>query len=163
MGTDEFYRRVYRMFSTETPIAADCGKLCRSRCCRGGSEDGMILFPGEESISRTQVFLRVGQGEMRGINTGFAVCRGKCIRALRPLSCRIFPFAPELRDGRLGVRKDPRAKRICPLLTDEAAEYIQPSFIDAILKAFELLREIPEMDAFLQQYTAMMDEYEKFL
>lgn len=163
MDIAEIYRAAYGKFSKVTPIAADCGQLCRSRCCRGDSKAGMILFPGEEEISSAQRFLRVETAEMRGIETGFAVCRGRCMRALRPLSCRIFPYAPKLEDGKISVRKDPRAKRICPLLTDDAEEYIQQEFLDTIVEVFEFLREIPEMDDFLVEYNAMLDEYEKFL
>ena len=163
MDIAEIYRNAYRKFSKVTPIAADCGKLCRSRCCRGDSEAGMILFPGEEEISSAQSFLQVKKAEMRGIEIGFAVCSGRCIRALRPLSCRIFPYAPKLENGVVSVRTDPRAKRICPLLDASAEEYIQQGFLDTIVEVFELLREIPGMDEFLVEYNTMLDEYEKFL
>lgn len=164
MNITEIYRHAYRMFGSETPIAADCGRLCRSRCCRGSAGDGMLLFPGEEQVSSDQTFLKVEMREMRGLETGFAVCSGRCMRPLRPLSCRIFPYAPRLEGGKISVRKDPRAKRICPLLTEDAEEFIQQSFLDKIVEVFEfLLSAIPEMENFLTEYSAMLDEYERFL
>lgn len=165
MQISEIYREAYRMFGGETPIAADCGRLCRSRCCRGGDNDGMLLFPGEEQVSREQTFLTVEMREMRGIDAGFAVCKGRCIRPLRPLSCRIFPYAPRLEDdGRITVRPDPRARRICPLLTPDAEEFIEDSFLEKIVEVFEFLRrELPDMDEFLREYNAMLDDYERFL
>lgn len=164
MDITEIYRQAYRMFGGETPIDADCGRLCRSRCCRGDAESGMLLFPGEEQVSSGLTFLKVTQREMRGLETGFAVCGGRCIRPLRPLSCRIFPYAPRLEDGRVSVRADPRARRICPLLAPGAEEFIRKSFTDKIVEVFEfLLSEIPELENFLKEYGAMLDEYERFL
>lgn len=34
-----------------TPLKPfNCGKLCSARCCSGGDNDGMGLFPGEEEL-----------------------------------------------------------------------------------------------------------------
>ena len=34
-----------------TPLKPfNCGKLCSARCCSGGDNDGMGLFPGEKEL-----------------------------------------------------------------------------------------------------------------
>ena len=51
-----------------TPLRADCGVLCDKACCRGNDNDGMLLFPGEETVLKT---LEVLTGRL-------AVCSGEC-------------------------------------------------------------------------------------
>ena len=145
-----------------TPIPADCGQLCGGMCCQGGTGDGMLLFPGEkESLSGVK-FLRLVSRTLNGRPVSMAVCRGRCIRARRPLACRIYPLAPRLKDGVLTVAPDPRARN-CPLLNPRAGAPFDPLFVRAVSDAFEALRQDPAVDAFLTDYTIVLDEYEKLL
>lgn len=42
-----------------TPLKPfNCGKLCSACCCSGGDNDGMGLFPGEKSCSKTAKILK---------------------------------------------------------------------------------------------------------
>jgi hypothetical protein len=44
------YKKAYRLLEHSTPLKFDCGQLCGSRCCSGGNEAGMCLYPGEETM-----------------------------------------------------------------------------------------------------------------
>jgi hypothetical protein len=61
------YKRAYARLGRLTPIPADCGKLCGKRCCQGGEDDGMILFPGEEVASPLAVTARMMNGYAQSI------------------------------------------------------------------------------------------------
>lgn len=154
------HEKVRRLFNGLTPIQADCGKLCGKRCCKGGKEAGMILFPGERELLPPHFIIEKRQ--MGEIEVDFAVCGGHCRRSDRPLACRIFPFAPYYENGVLTVRPDSRAAWLCPLLLPEAAEFIDPAFLEAVQNAFLLLLKQEEMPRFLTMYTAMLHEYERF-
>ena len=153
------YKRAYARLRRFTPITADCGRLCRKRCCKGGMGEGMILFPGEPLFGSLSVTDKV----MCGFPVRFAVCKGRCKRETRPLSCRIYPFAPYLgADGRLNIIADPRAKYICPLLAESAQALISRRFLIAVEAAFDDLLYEENMIPMLEAYARMLDEYRRF-
>ena len=120
----------------------------------------MILFPGEDNLPAS---IRVSAREMNGYPVSFAVCKGRCPRDKRPLSCRIFPFAPYLdAHGRLSVIPDPRAKYICPLLAQIARPFINRRFLRALEDVFDGFLEVDGMRPMLEAYSAMLDEYRRF-
>ena len=154
------YRRAYARLGRLTPIPADCGQLCDKRCCKGGDGDGMILFPGEE-VPPTA--FSITDREINGHPVRFAVCSGRCRREARPLSCRIFPFAPYLNDeGELTIIPEPRAKYICPLLSEQALPMIDPRFPRAVEDVFIGLLELDGMRSMLEVYSKMLDGYRRF-
>lgn len=159
----DLYESAYALFDDLTPLPADCGKLCRRRCCKGDRGDGMLLFPGEEIFLRQTRLLRVKQLDWREGKANFAVCHGICRRNWRPLSCRIFPFAPLLdEDGKIQVVPDARAAYICPLLLPGAESFIRDEFKEAIRKAFTKLMMIPQMAEFLRCYALVQRDYGRF-
>ena len=157
------YQQAYCILANVTPLPADCGALCGSRCCKGDKSQGMILFPGEWEYLQSPSFLSCQKREMQGISVDFAVCNGHCPRNLRPLSCRVFPFAPYLSRGTLSVIADPRARYLCPLLQCDAEGLIQQGFCDSIHRAFAILRSDEMVSAFLQLYSNMLDQYRRFV
>lgn len=161
----ECYEAAYAAFDEATPLPADCGKLCHRRCCKGGSDDGMLLFPGEaEFLDGQQRFLKIRRVAWRdGTEADFAVCRGRCRREWRPLSCRIFPFAPTLTaDGEVRVIADPRALPFCPLLDEAAAPYLDQNFLRTVQTVFQDLLVLDGFPAFLGRYGAMLADYARF-
>ena len=152
------YHKAYSEIGALTPISADCGKLCGSRCCKGDQEAGMIVFPGEETLLRSHGFSLLPR-QMNGYPVSFAICTGRCRRIFRPLACRIFPLAPFFDNHTLFVAEDPRAQALCPLLSAHAVE--QP-FYDAVYRAFCVLTEDFAICEMLTHYTSMLNEYRVF-
>ena len=77
-----------------TPLKPfNCGKLCSARCCSGGDNDGMGLFPGEKELLESSTDFEINDSE-GNFGEPVVVCRGGCDRRKRPLACRIFPLFP---------------------------------------------------------------------
>lgn len=90
------------------------------------------------------------------------ICNSSCDRRLRPLSCRIFPLTPYIRDGKLKIILDPRAKAICPLavLNMEDLDY---KFVNRVELVFKMLIKNKLIYSFIQELSCMFDEtYEKY-
>ena len=134
-----------------TPLRSDCGLCCGFACCRSheGEETGMLLFPGEER-------LYAGLPGWRVLDAGgdrLIVCGGDCDRGERPLSCRIFPLLPLLREDGIHVVTDARALGTCPLRRDG----LSAEFVAAVKACGELLAAEPEQAAFLKRLTDIHD------
>jgi hypothetical protein len=158
------YKKAYRLLKDSTPLKFDCGLLCRSKCCSGDGDMGMYIYPGEEVMFKDhEDFLCIKQDKLRDTDVLFAVCDGKCSRRYRPLSCRIFPFAPYIDDsGRLTVIEDPRAKYICPLLLESMDLKIESAFKRNVLYAFRALIRDDEIRRFIRLFSCALDEYKSW-
>ena len=140
-----------------TPLRKDCGALCAGRCCKGGPEDGMLLFPGEEALypeNDLPIGWTVRDSEIRlpdrQAPIRLLVCNGKCDRTRRPASCRIFPLLPFVdEDGFVHADPDMRAFTMCPLLSSPDAPRIRPAFIRAVCGAFEAVLDQPGVRSLL--------------
>lgn len=138
-----------------TPLCADCGATCGGACCRPleGEPTGMLLFPGEEAYY-------LGREGYRMTDTDHGVlliCSGRCDRADRPLSCRLFPLLPLLRTEGVKVATDQRAKAVCPL-SRQGKEALAPEFVAAVRQVGQLLAEDDAQRAFLLRLTRQQDE-----
>ncbi|MBQ6384241.1 MAG: hypothetical protein IJJ42_11725 [Clostridia bacterium] len=134
---DQALEKARELLETLTPLKRDCGRLCGARCCASleGEETGMLLFPGEEACYAGKPGWKLKQAE-----TGtLVICPGKCERAERPLSCRMFPLLPErAADGSIRVRTDARARAVCPL-AKQGISAMDPAFTEAVRAAGEVL------------------------
>lgn len=149
------YDKILKIMENLTPLKADCGQLCGGACCKGDSNTGMLLFPGEESS------LTVIEGEN---GQRLAVCNGTCDRDSRPLSCRIFPFFPTISEnGKIFVEPDLRASRLCPLIEHIDEIEFDPKFFKAVKKVGKMLAKDDNCRRFLEDITAEIDEIGKFL
>ncbi len=162
---DNAVKNAYDILGTLTPLKADCGMLCGGACCKGGENDGMRLFPSEQTsfktvkIAETEVY---NKGINRKICTGktgdnatveLCVCNGKCNRTMRPLACRIFPLFPLiLKDGTITVAADARAYRLCPLVKKMPKNVkFDKSFVTAVRRAGRALyKKTPSVEIFLK-------------
>ncbi len=169
MNSAYIYLQIYRLFDSITPIKADCGALCDKACCKG-DDSGMYLFPGEEKVFsllkpgwitvEDSDFTYSFNGKNKHLKIAF--CKGECDRYQRPLSCRIFPLAPYLKDGKLEIIIDPRSKAVCPLgKTLKLSEY-DASFVRNVENAFCLLMKNKEFKAFMVEYSKYLDEFLRF-
>lgn len=157
------YRKAYRTLEHATPLNFDCGLLCRSKCCSGSIDDGMHLYPGEESMHKHQKeFLELREENFNDRMISFAVCSGKCNRRFRPLACRIYPFAPYIaEDGSLHIVKDPRAHYHCPLLSIE--EFMMSGiFKRKVRDTFHMLIQDPDIREYVADLSAVLEEYAAF-
>lgn len=106
----------YTLLGSVTPLNFDCGKLCNGKCCEGDEKTGMLLFPGEEAVLDENINIVTSNEGNR-----VAICNGSCNRAKRPLSCRIYPLFPLIKNENgneyIEVIYDPRAS--CPLCFGE--------------------------------------------
>ena len=139
-----------------TPLKKDCGRICGARCCCSleGEETGMLLFPGE-----AEAYAGKDGWEIRKTTRGdLLFCSGTCNREERPLSCRLFPLLPLIGDdGRIRVVTDLRARAVCPLAR-QGKSAMDPSFIEAVRQAGEILAAEDEQAVFLDM---LEDEQEE--
>ncbi len=138
-----------RLLEEVTPLKGDCGRICGAACCNSleGEETGMLLFPGEEVLYQDRPGWRLKKTE-----TGetLVICPGRCDRRDRPLSCRIFPLLPLLREESIRVETDLRARAVCPLAR-RGRGTMDPAFIGAVKEAGILLAEETAQRAFLNR------------
>lgn len=153
MNKEKVIKKAYKILENVTPLKNDCGKLCGGECCKGDSETGMLLFPGEEVFFKSNNDFKLTK---TSDGKNIVVCSGKCDREIRPLSCRIFPLFPMLVDNKIYVFDDPRAKGICPLLYDEMI--LDKKFEKAVYKAGKILTKNSETHLFLEQITEEITE-----
>ncbi|MBR4720626.1 MAG: hypothetical protein IK057_02560 [Clostridia bacterium] len=170
MNVEYIYLQLYRLFDKSTPIKADCGKLCKKRCCKG-DDGGMYLFPGEEKVfkllkpnwaktEKSDFYYEFG-GKRKNVPILF--CDGICDRYQRPLACRIFPLTPYInKDGKAEIIIDPRAKSMCPLSNTLDIADFDGGFVKNIKKAFAVLMRSKEITEYLKAYSEYIDEYKKF-
>ncbi len=158
----ELYKQIYRRFDELTPVPFDCGALCGKLCCQGDEESGMYLFPGEEKLFENNPNFTILPTDFRygKRKVKLVVCNGPCKREERPLSCRIFPLVPLYRKGcTLEIIHDPRAN-ICPLTHPAAKGCIEQAFFDEVEYAFLVLVKVPEVAAFLDELSYVLEEYQ---
>ena len=139
-----------------TPLKKDCGRICGARCCRplDGEETGMLLFPGE-----AEAYAGKPDWKLRKSAHGdLVICPGVCSRDERPLSCRLFPLLPLIRDdGTIRVAVDLRAKVVCPLAR-QGKSALDPAFVDAVREAGEILAQDDRQAVFLDQLAEEQQE-----
>ncbi len=138
-----------------TPLESDCGRICGAACCRSleGEETGMLLFPGEEDFYRDKPGWKILKGSAGNV----VVCPGTCDRRERPLSCRLFPLLPLLREGKVRTGMDQRARAVCPLFSS-GLKGISEAFRKAVRETGEILAETDEGREMLIKLTEMQDE-----
>ena len=152
---DDALFRAREKLNSVTPLKRDCGRICGSRCCDSleGEETGMLLFPGEDALYRDMKEWKILQAPA-GL---MVVCPGTCSREDRPLACRLFPLLPVIRDGRVRVVTDQRARAVCPLAR-QGLRAADPAFTDAVREAGEILAADREQRRMLEMLTAEQDE-----
>lgn len=114
----------------------------------------MLLFPGEADYYRDREGYRLvpcAQGTL-------LLCSGRCRREERPLSCRLFPLLPLVRENGVTLAMDRRGRGVCPLVR-QGMEALDPAFVAAVAQAGETLLAEDEQAAFLRMLTAEQDDW----
>ena len=143
------------MLENITPLNSDCGLTCGHVCCQSmdGDETGMLLFPGEEAHYENLPGYTL---KPAGLGT-LLICSGRCRREDRPLSCRLFPLLPVIREDGVKVAVDLRAKAVCPLARQGRAAMSQ-SFIDTVREVGRILADDDRQREFLLKLTRQQDD-----
>ncbi len=153
MQDNRMYKEAMEIIGELTPLRGhDCGKLCDCACCKGGEEDGMLLFPGEQ----TELEVKEADGGR------LAVCTGTCDREKRPLACRIFPFFPDIRGRRVKAVVDARALRLCPIAYHSENVKFDRKFVAAVERVGELLRRDDQCRQFMLETLEDIELTQKF-
>ena len=118
--SDKNLLEAYSLLRRVTPFGCDCGKLCGKSCCKGGENDGMVLFNGEKELLKGIEGFEIKKAG----GTEVLVCSGRCDRKTRPLACRFYPFYPLLRENAgktaFDVVYDIRGMSACPAVYERA-------------------------------------------
>ena len=113
----------------------------------------MLLFPGEEAYYADLPgyrLLHTPQGTL-------LICDRRCNRADRPLSCRLFPLLPVVREDGVKVAMDQRARAVCPLAR-QGKSALREDFVQAVRQVGNILCEDEEQRDFLLGLTRQQDE-----
>jgi len=142
-------------------LTTDCGAVCGGRCCQESADsEGMLLFPGEETLLSGEegYIIRPAEG-------GYLLtCGGTCDRTRRPLSCRIFPLFPYVtEEGRVKAVYDPRGYRMCPLVRECAHVPLSRDFVRAVRRVGRILMADPTQADFLRQNSREIDELNRLV
>ena len=147
-----------------TPLKTDCGRICGGAGCLPDEDGrgGMLLFPGEETLYEKlpEGFSIAPAAEIPGAL--LLTCGGTCARAVRPLSCRLFPLLPREKDGRVTAVRDRRGFIVCPLLPQGLSAF-DPAFCRAVCRAGEYLYACPEHRAFLTALHTLIRSFKEAL
>lgn len=166
MNISEIYKSIYNFYGDTTPLIVDCGKLCGGACCRSddNEETGMYLFPGEEKLFLDNPDFEIIDSEFfyDGKFAKILICKGVCKRDLRPLSCRIFPLIPYIKNENFKLIFDPRAKSICPLTELRDFSKLDQTFVKKTKKVIKLLMKFKRTRLFLEALTDILDDFLKF-
>ena len=151
----EALTRARALLEDITPLKTDCGLTCGHICCRPmeGEMTGMLLFPGEEKYYEGREGYRMTETD----HGTLLICSGRCNRADRPLSCRLMPLIPLLREDGVKVATDLRAKTVCPLAR-QGKDALDPDFVAAVREVGRTLAEDEDQRAFLIRLTRQQDE-----
>ena len=150
-------KKAYELMGENTPLSYDCGKICKGKCCKGDSDDGMLLFPGEEVFFENNDSFTVYYDE-RYENLAVR-CNGTCNRDERPLSCRIFPYFIyyDKNSEKVSTAPDIRALDFCPLLTEKYA--FDKKFLRSLRITAKRLMQNEEMKGFLCKISEILTDF----
>lgn len=171
MDAYKIYSQAYKMLENLTAVPVDCGMLCDKACCKdnfssdSSDEAGMYLYYGEEIMLRKRNDFQIVYSDFNYGNeyAKIAICQGTCNRHFRPLSCRIFPLIPYMKENSpLTIITDPRAKSMCPLAKVFTPNDFDIKFYETVFYIFKFLSKEPHIKEFIIEQSYLLDEYMNF-
>ncbi len=154
-------KEVRKRMENVCPMSWDCGKKCSAACCKSDEDGqgGMYLFPGEEELAGGD-WCTIEPAMMGERQVNMLVCGGECERARRPIGCMIFPLTPTVDgEGKVRVRFDYRARRMCPLLK-YGVRGLNAEFVREVRDVLRLIATDEVGLEFLRDWQALEEQYD---
>jgi len=141
-------------------INENCGLLCNYHCCRSRGDDGKLLgiylLPFEYELMQknenliNKETLKVHTNKSYELPKGikklyYGYCNDSmnCIRKIRPVQCRTFPFVPHIEEDKLYIVIEKNQEHNCPLIN--MREKWNENFEESILLGWYKLLEIDKI------------------
>ncbi|MBF4693476.1 hypothetical protein [Fusibacter ferrireducens] len=164
------FNRAYQLMN-EPIIEGNCGELCGYHCCRRqertGERLGMYLLPLEfEYMQRGKaVDYEVHSCQIYDMppkikKLYYIFCHESegCLRDLRPVQCRTYPFEPHLDENGFSLVIEKDQIHACPLL-NRIPEWRQ-AFIEGVYKGWLELMKIPIIKYHILYFSLERNEME---
>lgn len=159
-------------------IDGNCGELCNYHCCRRTLEDGEVLgiyflpheyktIQKEEDLidpDTLQVHTKKHYDLPDGIKQlyyGYCKDSKNCIRDVRPIQCRTFPFVPHIEGNKLKLVIEKDQEHDCPLIATK--EKWNPNFEFSILNGWFDLVKISQIEILIRFDSAERIENDNIL
>lgn len=149
----DIFERAYR-FMDEAIIDGNCGELCGFHCCRpvdlNEERLGMYLLPLEYEYMQGDVTrdFEIHSSLHHDMPPKIKKCyyiycheEDGCLRDLRPIQCRTYPFEPHIENGVFSLVIEKEQIHDCPLLN--MIPQWRQAFIDGVFKGWIELMKIP--------------------
>lgn len=155
----EIFQKAYELMDVDL-MDGDCGELCGYHCCRENHEDGSrmgiyflpfeyeAIHQSEQLIDKKSLQIHTSKSYdlPKGIKKlfyGFCSDSKNCIRNIRPIQCRTFPFVPHIEEGKLYIAIEKDQEHTCPLINRQ--DLWNSEFCHQIYKGWLLLIDIPKI------------------
>ena len=158
---EKILEEVRRRLENVCPMSWDCGKKCAAACCQPDEDGqgGMYLFPGEEEMVEGS-WGEIVPSVMGTRKVNMFVCSAPCDRSRRPIGCMIFPLTPTVdEEGKVKVRFDYRARRMCPLLK-YGVRGLNAQFVKDVRDSLRLIASDEVGMEFLRDWQALEEQYD---
>lgn len=149
----EIFETAYRLMD-EAIIDGNCGELCGYHCCRrsdaAGDHMGMYLLPLEyeymqyDQATEFEIHSNLLYDMPPKIKKSYYIyCHEKegCLRELRPIQCRTFPFEPHIENGEFSIVIEKEQIHACPLIG--MIPQWRQAFIDGVYNGWLELMKVP--------------------
>lgn len=154
------YEKAYALMNTPV-IDGNCGALCNFHCCRTRDEDGerlgMYLLPleypymQEGYVTDFEIHSAEDYDLPPRIKKRYYIyCHDDngCLRSLRPIQCRTYPFEPHLEGDELILVIESTQIHNCPLLSEHSTW--KNDFIAGVYEGWATLLTIPLVKYWIQ-------------
>ena len=161
MEFKEIFEEAYKMMD-EPIIDGNCGELCDYHCCRSHEGEnnklGMYLLPLEyELMQKDSVvdfeihsnLIYEMPSKIKKLYYIFCDEANGCLRSMRPIQCRTYPFEPHIENDKLFLIIEKNQIHSCPLLNKK--DSWRWEFVIGIYKGWELLIQIPRLKYYIKK------------
>lgn len=146
-------------------IDGNCGELCDYHCCRSKHENGESLgiyfLPyeyeemqkGKGLINESTLAVHTNKSYdlpygLKKIFYGYCKDSSNCMRDIRPIQCRTFPFVPHIENGEIMIAIEKNQEHNCPLIIDRSKW--NEDFEERMLQAWIKLAQIDKVKLLIE-------------